>query len=50
VIQYRLNAVTTLVNEIAEIVHNNEKKLYATVFPFPEMSRQMDGKIGLAGI
>ena len=40
-LQYRLNAVTTLVNEIAEIVHNNEKKLSAAVFPFPEMSRQM---------
>ena len=39
-LQYRLNAVTTLVNEIAEIVHNNEK-LSAAVFPFPEMSRQM---------
>ncbi|HKK25528.1 MAG TPA: family 10 glycosylhydrolase [Gracilimonas sp.] len=40
-LQYRLNAVTTLVNEIAEIVHKEEKLLTAAVFPFPEMSRQM---------
>lgn len=39
--QYRLNAVTSLVNEIAEIVHNEKQKLSAAVFPFPEMSRQM---------
>jgi uncharacterized lipoprotein YddW (UPF0748 family) len=40
-LQYRLNAVTSLVNEIAEIVHNEDKMLTAAVFPFPEMSRQM---------
>ena len=40
-LQYRLNAVTTLVNEIAEIVHHENKLLTAAVFPFPEMSRQM---------
>jgi uncharacterized lipoprotein YddW (UPF0748 family) len=39
--QFRLNAVTTLVNEIAELVHENGHKLTAAVFPFPEMSRQM---------
>jgi hypothetical protein len=39
--QYRLNAITSLVNEIADIVHSNGKKLTAAVFPFPEMSRQM---------
>lgn len=40
-LQYRLNAVTTLVNEIAQIVHEEDKLLTAAVFPFPEMSRQM---------
>ena len=39
--QYRLNAVTTLVNEIAEIVHDSGNRITAAVFPFPEMSRQM---------
>ena len=39
--QYRLNAVTTLVNEIAEIVHESDNSITAAVFPFPEMSRQM---------
>jgi len=40
-LQYRLNAVTSLVNEISEIVHDQDKLLTAAVFPFPEMSRQM---------
>lgn len=40
-LQYRLNAVTSLVNEISEIAHENDKLLTAAVFPFPEMSRQM---------
>ena len=40
-LQFRLNAVTSLVNEIAELVHKQDKKLSAAVFPFPEMSRQM---------
>ncbi|MFT5858215.1 MAG: hypothetical protein ACI865_000299 [Flavobacteriaceae bacterium] len=39
--QYRLNAVTSLVNEIAEMVHTKDQLLTAAVFPFPEMSRQM---------
>ena len=39
--QFRLNAITTLVNEIAEEVHADNQKLSAAVFPFPEMSRQM---------
>lgn len=39
--QYRLNAVTNLVNEIIEIAHVKNKKVTAAVFPFPEMSRQM---------
>ena len=39
--QYRLNAVTSLVNEIIEIAHSKDKKVTAAVFPFPEMSRQM---------
>lgn len=40
-LQFRLNAVTTLVNEISEIVQAEDKLLTAAVFPFPEMSRQM---------
>lgn len=39
--QYRLNAVTSLVNEIIELAHTKNKKVTAAVFPFPEMSRQM---------
>ncbi|NRA12022.1 MAG: family 10 glycosylhydrolase [Crocinitomicaceae bacterium] len=39
--QFRLNAITTLVNEIAGLVHAKGQKLTAAVFPFPEMSRQM---------
>lgn len=39
--QYRLNAVTSLVNEIIKIAHAKDKKVTAAVFPFPEMSRQM---------
>lgn len=39
--QYRLNAVTSLVNEIIDIAHAKNKKVTAAVFPFPEMSRQM---------
>jgi len=39
--QYRLNAVTTLVDELSEIVRQNHKKISAAVFPFPEMSRMM---------
>lgn len=40
-LQYRLNAVTTLVNELVEIAHIKKIKMSAAVFPFPEMSRQM---------
>lgn len=39
--QFRLNAITILVNEIAEEVHAQNQQLSAAVFPFPEMSRQM---------
>ena len=39
--QFRLNAVTSLVNEIIDIAHSKNKKVTAAVFPFPEMSRQM---------
>ncbi|MDG1334117.1 MAG: family 10 glycosylhydrolase [Crocinitomicaceae bacterium] len=39
--QYRLNAVTSLINEIADLVHKEGQSLTAAVFPFPEMSRQM---------
>ncbi len=39
--QYRLNAVTSLVNELVDIAHENDHKMTAAVFPFPEMSRQM---------
>ena len=39
--QYRLNAVTSLVNELVEIAHEHDQKMTAAVFPFPEMSRQM---------
>lgn len=39
--QYRLNAITSLVNELADIAHENNHKITAAVFPFPEMSRQM---------
>ena len=39
--QFRLNAVTSLVNEIIDIAHSKDKKVTAAVFPFPEMSRQM---------
>ncbi|MBT3208036.1 MAG: family 10 glycosylhydrolase [Bacteroidetes bacterium] len=39
--QYRLNAITTLVNDLVNIAHSNDTKMTAAVFPFPEMSRQM---------
>ncbi len=39
--QYRLNAITKLVNELVDIAHENDQKMTAAVFPFPEMSRQM---------
>ncbi len=39
--QFRLNAVTSLVNELADIAHAHDKDISAAVFPFPEMSRSM---------
>jgi uncharacterized lipoprotein YddW (UPF0748 family) len=42
--QYRLNAITTLVNELVVIAHDSGHKITAAVFPFPEMSRQMVGQ------
>jgi len=39
--QFRLNAVTSLVNELADIVHDCDKQISAAVFPFPEMARSM---------
>ncbi|MEE9407307.1 MAG: family 10 glycosylhydrolase [Polaribacter sp.] len=39
--QYRLNAISSLVNEIIDFAHAKNKKVTAAVFPFPEMSRQM---------
>lgn len=39
--QYRLNAITSLVNELVEVAHKAGHKMSAAVFPFPEMSRQM---------
>ena len=39
--QFRLNAVTSLVNEISDMVHASGHQLSAAVFPFPEMSRKM---------
>ena len=39
--QFRLNAITSLVNELVEIAHETGHKMTAAVFPFPEMSRQM---------
>ena len=42
--QVRLNAVTSLVNEIIETAHLENKKITAAVFPFPEMARRMVGQ------
>ncbi len=39
--QYRLNAISSLVNELVDIAHEHGVKMSAAVFPFPEMSRQM---------
>ena len=39
--QFRLNAITSLVNEISSLAHEKGQRLTAAVFPFPEMSRQM---------
>lgn len=42
--QFRLNAITTLVNEIVELAHDKNQKITAAVFPFPQMSRRMVGQ------
>lgn len=47
--QYRLNAVTSLVNELVEIAHEKDHKMTAAVFPFPEMSRQWYDRPGTIG-
>lgn len=39
--QYRLNALTDLVNQLADIAHENGTKLTAAVFPYPELAKQM---------
>ncbi len=38
---FRLNAIRNLVNDAYEIVHKNNKKLTAAVFPYPEMADHM---------
>ena len=40
-LQFRLNAVTSLVNECSEIAHKYNTKISAAVFPFPELARNM---------
>lgn len=39
--QYRLNALTNLVNQLADIAHEHHTKLTAAVFPYPELAKQM---------
>lgn len=39
--QFRMNAVTSLVNEIVEMGHKKGVKISAAVFPFPERARFM---------
>ncbi|UKN01466.1 family 10 glycosylhydrolase [Paracrocinitomix mangrovi] len=39
--QFRLDAITTLVNECVAIAHSKNIKMTAAVFPYPEMSRHM---------
>ena len=38
---FRLNAIKNVVNDAYEIVHKNNKKLTAAVFPYPEMADHM---------
>ncbi len=38
-LQFRLNAVTSLVNELADIAHKHNTKISAAVFPYPELAR-----------
>lgn len=40
-INFRLNAITELVNELKIIANNNSTKLSAAVFPYPEMAKKM---------
>ena len=40
-LKFRLDAVTSLVNELAQIAHSNGTKISAAVFPYPEMARTM---------
>jgi uncharacterized lipoprotein YddW (UPF0748 family) len=40
-LKFRLDALTSLVNQLVEIAHSSGTKLSAAVFPFPEMSRKM---------
>ena len=37
-LKFRLDAVTSLVNELAQIAHSNGTKISAAVFPYPELS------------
>lgn len=39
--QFRLNALTSLVNECIDLAHHEGFKMTAAVFPYPEMSRHM---------
>lgn len=39
--QFRLNAITSLVNECIAVAHDKNIPVTAAVFPFPEMSRHM---------
>ena len=39
--QFRLNAITSLVNECIDLAHHEGQKMTAAVFPYPEMSRHM---------
>ncbi|PIA80240.1 hypothetical protein BFR04_16335 [Gaetbulibacter sp. 4G1] len=38
---FRLNAIKALVDDAYKIVHNNNKRLTAAVFPYPEMADHM---------
>jgi len=40
-LQFRCDQVTELVNELAEVVHSYNKKMSASPFPTPAMSRRM---------
>ncbi len=40
-LKFRLDEVTSLVNDLVKITHKNGTELSAAVFPYPEMSRKM---------